>query len=47
MTRVRLDEESRIALGAEIGDVVEIEKTKKTVGRVFTKISLIIPLKIH
>ncbi len=35
MSRVRLDEESRIALGAEIGDVVEIEKTKKTVGRVF------------
>ncbi|MHB8372304.1 MAG: VCP-like ATPase [Thermoplasmataceae archaeon] len=35
MSRVRLDEESRIALGAEIGDVVEIEKAKKTVGRVF------------
>ncbi|MCL4329626.1 MAG: CDC48 family AAA ATPase [Candidatus Thermoplasmatota archaeon] len=35
MSRVRLDEDSRITLGAEIGDVVEIEKTKKTVGRVF------------
>ncbi|MCL6089759.1 MAG: CDC48 family AAA ATPase [Candidatus Thermoplasmatota archaeon] len=35
MSRVRLDEESRIALGAEIGDVVEIEKDKKTVGRVY------------
>jgi transitional endoplasmic reticulum ATPase len=35
MSRVRLDEESRVAIGAEIGDVVEIEKTKKTVGRVF------------
>ncbi|GGM78967.1 ATPase AAA [Thermogymnomonas acidicola] len=35
MSRVRLDEESRMALGAEIGDVVEIEKTKKTVGRVY------------
>ena len=35
MSRVRLDEGSRIALGAEIGDVVEIEKAKKTVGRVF------------
>ncbi len=36
MSRVRLDEESRIALGVEIGDVVEIEKNpKKTVGRVF------------
>ena len=29
MSRVRLDEESRLALGAEIGDVVEIEKDKK------------------
>ncbi len=35
MSRVRLDEESRLALGAEIGDVVEIEKDKKTVGRVY------------
>ena len=35
MSRVRLDETSRISLGAEIGDVVEIEKAKKTVGRVF------------
>ncbi|WMT44650.1 MAG: VCP-like ATPase [Cuniculiplasma divulgatum] len=35
MSRVRLDEESRVALGAEIGDVVEIEKDKKTVGRVY------------
>ncbi|MHB8548936.1 MAG: VCP-like ATPase [Thermoplasmataceae archaeon] len=35
MSRVRLDEESRVTLGAEIGDVVEIEKAKKTVGRVF------------
>ena len=35
MSRVRLDEESRAALNAEIGDVVEIEKTKKTVGRVY------------
>lgn len=35
MSRVRLDEDSRMALGAEIGDVVEIEKTKKTVGRVY------------
>lgn len=35
MSRVRLDEDSRLALGAEIGDVVEIEKTKKTVGRVY------------
>ncbi len=35
MSRVRLDEEARLALGAEIGDVVEIEKSKKTVGRVF------------
>jgi transitional endoplasmic reticulum ATPase len=35
MSMVRLDEDSRITLGAEIGDVVEIEKTKKTVGRVF------------
>lgn len=35
MSRVRLDEDSRTALGAEIGDVVEIEKTKKTVGRVY------------
>jgi transitional endoplasmic reticulum ATPase len=35
MSRVRLDEDSRIALGTEIGDVVEIEKAKKTVGRVY------------
>jgi transitional endoplasmic reticulum ATPase len=35
MSRVRLDEESRMSLGAEIGDVVEIEKVKKTVGRVY------------
>ncbi|MCL4332759.1 MAG: CDC48 family AAA ATPase [Candidatus Thermoplasmatota archaeon] len=35
MSRVRLDEEARLTLGAEIGDVVEIEKSKKTVGRVF------------
>ncbi len=35
MSRVRLDEESRMSLGAEIGDVVEIEKIKKTVGRVY------------
>ncbi|MHB1507753.1 MAG: VCP-like ATPase [Cuniculiplasma sp.] len=36
MSRVRLDEESRISLDVEIGDVVEIEKSsKKTVGRVF------------
>ncbi|HKJ96379.1 MAG TPA: VCP-like ATPase, partial [Thermoplasmataceae archaeon] len=35
MSRVRLDEDSRLAIGAEIGDVVEIEKTKKTVGRVY------------
>ena len=36
MSRVRLDEESRMALDVEIGDVVEIEKSsKKTVGRVF------------
>ena len=35
MSRVRLDEDSRIALGTEIGDVVEIEKGKKTVGRVY------------
>ena len=35
MYRVRLDEESRMSLGAEIGDVVEIEKVKKTVGRVY------------
>ncbi|MEM3676025.1 MAG: VCP-like ATPase [Thermoplasmataceae archaeon] len=35
MSRVRLDEESRVTLGAEIGDVVEIEKDKKTVGRVY------------
>ncbi len=35
MSRVRLDEDSRVTLGAEIGDVVEIEKTKKTIGRVF------------
>ncbi|MCL4341552.1 MAG: CDC48 family AAA ATPase [Candidatus Thermoplasmatota archaeon] len=35
MSRVRLDEESRLTLGAEIGDVVEIEKEKKTVGRVY------------
>ena len=34
MSRVRLDEESRMALDVEIGDVVEIEKSsKKTVGR--------------
>ncbi|EQD30563.1 protein containing ATPase, AAA-type, VAT, partial [mine drainage metagenome] len=35
MSRVRLDEDSRISLGTEIGDVVEIEKGKKTVGRVY------------
>lgn len=35
MSRVRLDEDSRLAINAEIGDVVEIEKTKKTVGRVY------------
>ena len=35
MSRVRLDEESRIALNCEIGDVVEIEKERKTVGRVY------------
>ncbi len=35
MSRVRLDEESRMALNAEIGDVVEIEKEKRTVGRVY------------
>jgi transitional endoplasmic reticulum ATPase len=35
MSRVRLDEDSRFQLGVEIGDVVELEKTKKTVGRVF------------
>ncbi len=35
MSRVRLDEDSRFQLNVEIGDVVEIEKSKKTVGRVF------------
>ena len=35
MSRVRLDEESRIALNCEIGDVVEIEKERKTVGKVY------------
>lgn len=35
MSRVRLDEDSRFQLNVEIGDVVEIEKNKKTVGRVF------------
>lgn len=35
MSRVRLDEESRISLSCEIGDVVEIEKDRKTVGRVY------------
>ena len=29
MSRVRLDEESRMALDVEIGDVVEIEKSSK------------------
>ncbi|MCL5888732.1 MAG: CDC48 family AAA ATPase [Candidatus Thermoplasmatota archaeon] len=35
MSRVRLDEDSRFQLNVEIGDVVEIEKNKRTVGRVF------------
>ncbi|EQB69541.1 VCP-like ATPase [Cuniculiplasma divulgatum] len=35
MSRVRLDEDSRFQLNVEIGDVVEIEKSKRTVGRVF------------
>ncbi|MHB1439340.1 MAG: VCP-like ATPase [Cuniculiplasma sp.] len=35
MSRVRLDEDSRFQLNVEIGDVVELEKNKKTVGRVF------------
>ena len=35
MSRVRLDEESRMTLNCEIGDVVEIEKDRKTVGRVY------------
>ncbi|MCY0851205.1 MAG: ATPase, partial [Thermoplasma acidophilum] len=35
MSRVRLDESSRRLLDAEIGDVVEIEKVRKTVGRVY------------
>ncbi len=35
MSRVRLDEASRSELGAEIGDVIQIESVKKTVGRVY------------
>ncbi len=35
MSRVRLDESSRRLLEAEIGDVIEIEKVRKTVGRVY------------
>ncbi|AAT43041.1 VCP-like ATPase [Picrophilus oshimae] len=35
MARVRLDEESRLALDVDIGDVVSIEKVRPTVGRVF------------
>ncbi|MGP6219901.1 VCP-like ATPase [Caldiplasma sukawensis] len=35
MSRVRLDSDARAQLNVDIGDVVEIEKSKKTVGRVF------------